>query len=62
MVAVGALDFTIEGRTRRLDSDPPGVIPPGVPHYVTCVGPVRFHVALYREATALVGSGSTIGA
>jgi tellurite resistance-related uncharacterized protein len=43
----GQLDYTFESplRTFLLTPDRPGVIPPEVPHHVTIVGPVRFHVS-----------------
>jgi tellurite resistance-related uncharacterized protein len=46
VVESGQLDYTFESpfRTFLLGPERPGVIPPEVPHHVTVIGPVRFHV------------------
>ena len=42
----GQLDYTFESpfRTFLLSPERPGIIPPEVPHHVSVIGPVRFHV------------------
>jgi len=46
VIESGRLDYTFESplRTFLLTPDRPGVIPPEVPHHVSVIGPVRFHV------------------
>lgn len=46
VIESGQLDYTFESplRTFLLTPEQPGVIPPVVPHHVTVIGPVRFHV------------------
>jgi tellurite resistance-related uncharacterized protein len=49
VVESGELDYHARGRVRRLVPGGPGLVEPEVPHHVTPAGPVRVHVAFYRE-------------
>ena len=49
VVVEGALEFHSRGRAHRLEAGEVGIVEPEVPHHVTPAGPVRVHVAFYRE-------------
>lgn len=52
VIEAGALEYTIDDppRTFVLTPETPGVIPPAVPHRVTVLGPVRFHLEFLSDA------------
>jgi tellurite methyltransferase len=55
VVESGQLDYTFESplRTFLLGPERPGIIPPEVPHHVSVIGPVRFHVEFLAAPTTV---------
>ena len=51
VIEAGELEYVIESPLRRFQLTPelPGVIEPAVPHHVTLLGPVRFHLEFLAE-------------
>lgn len=49
----GELQFQVEGEAPEvLSRSNPGLVEPAVPHHVAAVGPVRFYVEFFRDASS----------